>query len=431
MTPRDDIDIPRAATKAASKVTAKAATPWVLTDIEQALRASWAADTCSPDDVERAPWTGENPAWGQCDITALVVHDIFGGDLLFAEVRLGAEQHGYHWWNRLPGGVEIDLTHDQFRRGQQVGEPRAVRRPPGRLPRRAEEYELLRSRVAERLGPLPLSQPAYGTDTDRAREPERGSDAEAVRGAFEIVGRRLSYLDFGGPGQPLLALHGHFGQARTFTRLARDLAPKWRVIALDQRGHGYSDRPADFSREGYIEDAAGFLGHLGLRDVVVLGHSLGGLNAYQLAARRPDLVRALIIEDMGTEIAGDLSFCLSWPHRAPTRAALLEGLGDAGPYLTDGLSEYADGWGLTVHPEDMVMSNEQHKGDHWADWLARDCPALLVHGTRSDILAADHAKAMASRRPHTRLVQLPTGHMVHESAPAGFAAVVGAFLETI
>ncbi|MFF7099894.1 alpha/beta fold hydrolase [Streptomyces nigra] len=87
---------------------------------------------------------------------------------------------------------------------------------------------------------------------------------------------------------------------------------------MDQRGHGFSDRGPDFSREGYIADATALLTHLGLERPVVLGHSLGGVNAYQFAARHPGLVRALVIEDIGTEIDDDLSFCLSWPHRAPT-----------------------------------------------------------------------------------------------------------------
>lgn len=121
--------------------------PLTLTDITQAVRSGWAADTCSADDLARSPWTTDNPAWGHCDITALVVHDFFGGELLVGEVYLDGEQHGHHWWNRLPSGIEIDLTHEQFRRGQVVSGNRAVQRPVGRPPRRGDEYELLRDRV--------------------------------------------------------------------------------------------------------------------------------------------------------------------------------------------------------------------------------------------------------------------------------------------
>src|ERR1700712_5225823 len=84
--------------------------PWTQPRLADALRDVWAADTCSPDDVERAGWSPENPAWGHCDITALIVNDIFGGDLMMGEVHLAGEQHGYHWWNRLEDGREVDLT---------------------------------------------------------------------------------------------------------------------------------------------------------------------------------------------------------------------------------------------------------------------------------------------------------------------------------
>lgn len=125
-----------------------------LSDVERAVRAGWAADTCSPDDAARAAWHAGNPAWGHCDITALVVHDLFGGDLMLGEVHAaGGEQQGFHWWNRTAGGVEVDLTLEQFQQGQVVSAARLVKRPPGPLPRRRREYELLRERVAAHLGP--------------------------------------------------------------------------------------------------------------------------------------------------------------------------------------------------------------------------------------------------------------------------------------
>lgn len=254
---------------------------------------------------------------------------------------------------------------------------------------------------------------------------------EPKRAATMVAGRRLSFLDFGGPGRPLLALHGHFGEGRTFTRLARELGDAWRVVALDQRGHGYSDRPADFCRIGYVEDAATVLEHLEIDNAVVLGHSLGGVNAYQLAARHPGLVDALIVEDIGAEVDDDLSFSLAWPHRAPTRAELLEELGPSASYLTDAVREYSDGWGLAFDPKDMNASQQHLNGDHWDDWLAGNCPALLIRGNRSTVLSAEHAKDMADRRPHAQLVELPAGHTVHETAPAEFAAAVRGFLSSL
>ncbi|WP_234343706.1 YunG family protein [Streptomyces sp. NRRL F-5123] len=127
-----------------------------LLDLDRALRASWAADTCSPDDVAREAWSPGNPAWGHCDISALLVHDLLGGDLVVGEVDLAGDRQGYHWWNALPSGLQIDVTKEQFRRGQRVTGARRVVRPPGPLPRRWEEYIRLRERVAGHLGgPLP------------------------------------------------------------------------------------------------------------------------------------------------------------------------------------------------------------------------------------------------------------------------------------
>lgn len=255
-----------------------------------------------------------------------------------------------------------------------------------------------------------------------------------VRGELDIAGRCLSYLDFGGRGRVLLVLHGHLSEGRAFVDLARELAPDWRVIAPDQRGHGESDRAADYSREGYLSDAAALLEHLGFGPIAVLGHSLGGINAYQLAARHPDLVSALIVEDVGAVNEGPnlLSFCLEWPYEASTREALIEGLGEAGPFFADVMRERSDGsWVLPFHPHDMVLSEEQNKGDYWDDWLASDCPTLLVRGTRSQVLDSEQARAMVERRPNTRLVELDTDHFVHDAAPAGFADAVRMFLRSL
>jgi len=69
-------------------------------------------------------------------------------------VHVDGGQRGFHWWNRLPSGVELDVTREQFQRGQRITAACAVKRPPGPL-RRWEEYLRLRERVVEHLGILP------------------------------------------------------------------------------------------------------------------------------------------------------------------------------------------------------------------------------------------------------------------------------------
>lgn len=250
------------------------------------------------------------------------------------------------------------------------------------------------------------------------------------RRRFDHDGLGFSYLDAGGGGPVVAALHAHWMEGATFTSLAEALAPRFRVVALDQRGHGHSDHAPSYGRQDYLGDVAAWLDHLGQRDpVVLLGHSLGGVNAYQLAARQPARVRALVIEEIGATVDADVDFVRSWAGVFPTREALAARIGPRlAPYLEPELREVAGGWTLAFSPEDMIVSQRALCGDHWADWLATDCPALLVRGAESRLTTAAHLEEMARRRPNTRLVTLRGGHVVHADDAAGFAAAVGEFL---
>lgn len=253
-----------------------------------------------------------------------------------------------------------------------------------------------------------------------------------MREYFIVGGRKLAYLDFGGPGTPLLALHGHYNEASAFAPLAEALAPRWRVIALDQRGHGESDRAERYERDDYVSDLAAFHRHLGIGPAVVLGHSLGGVNAYQYAARQPDQVRALIVEDIGAVVDADWSFTSRLPRQAPSRQDLVAALGSAAPYLECSFRPSADGWGFSFDHEHTVASQKALNGDHWQDWTAVACPTLLIRGARSDELAADHAEEMISRHTGSiRHAELSAGHVVHHDAPAEFAAAVEDFLSDL
>lgn len=80
-------------------------------------------------------------------MTALVVQDLLGGDLILAEVHVDGVKDGNHYWNRLPDGKEVDLTADQFLPGEVIVNPRVVYRPPDAPRRFREQYERLRDRV--------------------------------------------------------------------------------------------------------------------------------------------------------------------------------------------------------------------------------------------------------------------------------------------
>ena len=246
---------------------------------------------------------------------------------------------------------------------------------------------------------------------------------------FKSDSLMLSYLDSGGEGELIIALHAHWMEARTFMALADLLKPEWRVIALDQRGHGYSDHAHSYTRDDYLRDLAALYDHLGIRKAILLGNSLGGVNAYQFAARHPDRVRALIIEDIGVVVKDDISFVLNWAGSFETRQQLEEVVGTRFvPYLQDSVRHSAKGWRLAFNPKEMLESQRCLLGDYWSDWLATTCPALLIRGDQSRVTSRAHLEEMAVRRPNTIFRQLPGGHVVHFESPETFSRTVRSFL---
>jgi hypothetical protein len=128
-----------------------------LGDVEQAIRASWCRETsCEAD------WSEAHPARGQCDVTALLVRELLRGEILVANVLLSGRRIDRHAWNRLPSGLTLDLTREQFVCGETFEEP--VAREPLGLMRARERYALLAERVRAALQP---SEPRLAADPFR------------------------------------------------------------------------------------------------------------------------------------------------------------------------------------------------------------------------------------------------------------------------
>lgn len=267
-----------------------------------------------------------------------------------------------------------------------------------------------------------------------------------TRDILTIDGRRIAYTDFGGTGKPLLALHGHVSEGAMWSALAAALAPEWRVIAPDQRGHGDSDRADSAGTHSagthsyvsaeYAADAVALLDHLGIASAAVIGHSGGGLTAYHLAAAYPSRVDAFVAVEIPAVLPepadggpGPLGFVLGFAYEAPTRDELVAAMGPAAPFFADRVREQADGtWRLPFHPQDTIASETAGRGDHWDVWTASTCPALVLRGANGGIVSAETAAEMVSRRPNTKAAELDGDHFVVEQDPEGLAREVRAFL---
>ena len=111
-------------------------------------------------------------------------------------------------------------------------------------------------------------------------------------------GTTLRYTEAGAGDPAILFLHGWCCSRNDWRGQFPHFAANRRCLALDQRGHGESDKPdQDYTISGFVEDAAHLIRELGLDRPVVVGHSMGGVIALNLARAHPDLVRAIVMID--------------------------------------------------------------------------------------------------------------------------------------
>lgn len=259
---------------------------------------------------------------------------------------------------------------------------------------------------------------------------------------------RLACRDFGGDGPAVLLLHGLAGHADEWAETASWLTARCRVVALDARGHGRSERlPADMSRDAVVGDAAFVIEELGIQPVVVVGQSIGGLTALSLAARRRDLVRGLVLVDAspaggGVEVdravTATAAALREWPvpFASQSEAAAFFadrfGAGLSAEAWTSGLERREDGWRPRFDVEVMAQTLREAIGvASWGEWESISCPALLVRAGQG-MVDAETAREMIRRLPGARLVELPNAaHDVHLDQPAQWREALCGFLDAL
>jgi 3-oxoadipate enol-lactonase len=219
-----------------------------------------------------------------------------------------------------------------------------------------------------------------------------------VANRLELDGVGLAYDAYGATGAPPMVLLHALGESRQdWPGIAERLAEDFLVITVDLRGHGDSDWPDAYSCRLMADDVAGLLDRLGLTAVTVLGHSLGGVVAYLLAERRPDLVERLVIEDI----------CPPFHRDRPP----LERPDDDLPF----------DWAAVVA---LRREAEQEDVELWDRLGSITAPTLLVGGGPESSVPAEKLQAVAEQIPVCELVEIPAGHYVHREKPAEFLAVV-------
>ncbi len=255
-----------------------------------------------------------------------------------------------------------------------------------------------------------------------------------------LAGVHLHAIRRGDPTAPaLVLLHGGGANAHWWDHIAPVLAQRFHVVALDFRGHGDSDHPDGVEAGAFQRDLEALVSHLGGREVVLVGHSMGGHVALDHAADTGG-VRALV--------AIEVSRGASRRERRRTRLALLA----RRTYATrdDAVRRFRF---LPASPrasEEMRARIASHSVREEADgrygfkfdarWfgvpprpptdLARvRCPVLVVRGAESDLLTAEGARELTGALPDARLVEIrEAGHNAHLEQPDAVLGALDAFL---
>ena len=264
-----------------------------------------------------------------------------------------------------------------------------------------------------------------------------------------LQGQRFHYTEWGEATAPaLVLLHGVTGHARTWDDEAGALASRYRVLALDQRGHGDSDPAADgdYTVAAMADDLAAFADTLGLARLSIVGLSMGGRVAIAFGGQHWSRVDRLVVVDIGPDIseAGRVRVGTLLAQAPELFTSLEEAIAfgrATSPRYTEAMLRHrvrhgtrpvAGGfaWKYDRALRDAVRSGKWRDPiDLWPLWRAIACPILLVRGADSDVLSAENAKQMLAENRAARLVEVAgAGHTVPGDQPAAFRALLDEFL---
>ena len=253
--------------------------------------------------------------------------------------------------------------------------------------------------------------------------------------------------------RPIVLLHGFAQTCHSWDFVALSLCDRFRVVALDQRGHGDSDwaPDGDYTPEAYQSDLHAIVQELGLREIVLIGLSMGGRNAFTYASSHPERVRALVIVDAAPEsrTAGtenirrfvqqedELDSVDDFVRRVQAynpRRSIQQIRGS----ILNNLKQLPSGrW--TWKYDKLLRSPERRLGSDpatalrlWGYVEGLRCPTLVVRGGETDVVAADTARSMQRRIPDARLATVEgAGHLVMGDNPAGFERAITSFLSSL
>ncbi len=274
----------------------------------------------------------------------------------------------------------------------------------------------------------------------------------------EANGLRFHYREWGDTRtrHAVVMLHGYAETSEAWIDIAQDLAREFRVIAIDQRGHGQTDRATDrdYTRATQMEDLEAIVESLGLRSVTLIGHSMGGANAICYAAEHPEMVTALVVVETAPEVLRSGIETIRRLLATGSSFASLDEAVDAFreffPYATTEQIERRARASLTVNDDgayvwdfDPVLRDptsrppdpdpgQRRLSDLWDCADRVQCPTMIVRGSETDRLTPEAIQRLHRRVSGSRVSLIEdAGHAVPTDQPAALSLNIREFLQSI
>ncbi len=264
-------------------------------------------------------------------------------------------------------------------------------------------------------------------------------------GFVTVNGLRLHYLEWGDAGSPpMLLLHGGSAHAHWWDFFAVHMSDRYRLLALDLRGHGESEwATSDYSLEIHASDVRAFAEAFALRQLILIGHSFGGFVAMEVARDAREDLAALIVIDSRARISQRNTRYMealrklphpvyASPEEAIRRFRLLPTPTSARREVIAHVARHGirqiDGGSWTLRFDRRAIANTSPRDMSSALATIR-CPVLVVRGANSHFLPAVELAEFAAAAPHAQAAEIADAHHhVMLDQPAALANAVSTFL---
>lgn len=244
-----------------------------------------------------------------------------------------------------------------------------------------------------------------------------------------------------GEGPTVVLIHGLFGNLDNLGLLSRDLEQNNQVLSMDLRNHGLSFHSNEHNYQVMADDVHQLITSLGLTNLILIGHSMGGKVAMKLASDHPEYVDKLIVLDMAPvaytqrkhdNVFAGLNAVLSTPpdNRSQAMTLLSEHIDMEGVRQFLGKSLYRKSDGLTWRFNVDSISKNYWDILGWDTVPKISVPTLFLKGANSDYITQEHQSLIQKQFPAAKAhIIANTGHWLHAEKPQEVLRAVRRFID--